>query len=287
MGDFLTIPEIIEAAQAKLPEPVWDYASGGAETEATLRRNSSAMERWVLRPKVLVNVRHRDLSTTFLGHRLSMPVMLAPIGSIELFHPDAGLAGARVASRMGSISWVSTMTAASLEDVAAAATGPLIFQLYVRNNRDWVRDIVRRVEQSGYSALCLTVDVPVYGRRERDLHKRYDPRYVLPRSNVADAVTDAAYISQWDWKELAWLRDLTKLPLVLKGVMVPEDAVRAVEHGVEVVCVSNHGGRQLDHAPATIDVLGEIVQSVAGRSEVVVDGGFVRGTDILKGLALG
>ena len=287
MGDFLTIPEIIEAAQAKLPLPVWDYASGGAETEATLRRNSNAMERWVFRPKVLVNVRHRDLSTTFLGHRLSMPVMLAPIGAIELFHPDAALVAARVASRMGTISWVSTVTAASLEDVAAAATGPLIFQLYVRNNRDWVRDIVRRVEKSGYSALCLTVDVPVYGRRERDLHKRYDPRYVLPRPNVGDEVTDAEYPAQWDWEELAWLRSLTKLPLILKGVMIPEDAVRAVEHGVEVVCVSNHGGRQLDHAPATIDVLGEIVQAVAGRAEVVVDGGFFRGTDILKGLALG
>jgi isopentenyl diphosphate isomerase/L-lactate dehydrogenase-like FMN-dependent dehydrogenase len=287
MGDFLTIPEIIEAAQAKLSQAVWDYASGGAETEATLRRNRSAIERWVFRPKVLVNVRHRDLSTSFLGHRLSMPVMLAPIGSIELFHPDAALAAARAAARMGTISWVSIMTAASLEDVSQAATGPLIFQLYVRNNRDWVRDIVRRVEEAGYVALCLTVDTAVYGRRERDMHKRYDPRWVLPRPNVGDKVTDEEYPSQWSWEDLAWLRALTKLPLILKGVMIPADAVRAVEHGVEVVCVSNHGGRQLDHAPATIDVLAEIVQAVAGRAEVVVDGGFVRGTDILKGLALG
>ncbi len=283
----MTIPEIIEAAQAKLPQVLWDYASGGAETEATLRRNRSAMERWVFRPKVLVDVRHRDLSTTFLGHRLSLPVMLAPIGSIEFFHPDGALAVTRVVGRVGSIAFVSTMARPDLEAVAAGAEGPLVFQLYVRGDRDWVAAIVRRVEDAGYVGLCATVDSAVYGRRERDLHHRFSPRERLERPNVGAALMDEEYQSGWTWQDLAWLRGTTRLPLILKGVLTPEDAVRAVEHGVDVVYVSNHGGRQLDHAPATIEVLGEIAQAVAGRAELLVDSGFIRGTDVLKGLALG
>ena len=287
MAEFLTIPEIIEAARAKLPEALWDYASGGAETEATLRRNRSAMERWVFRPKVLVDVRHRDLSTTFLGHRLALPVMLAPIGSIALFDPDGALAVARVAARMGTIAFVSTMALPDLEAVAVGAGGPLVFQLYVRGDRNWVAAIVRRVEQAGYVALCVTVDSAVYGRRERDLHHRFNPREALDHPNLAGMVRNDEYQSGWTWDDLAWLRGQTRLPLILKGVLTPEDAVRAVEHGVDAVYVSNHGGRQLDHAPATIEVLGEIAQAMAGRAELVVDGGFVRGTDVVKALALG
>ena len=284
----MTIPEIIDAAQAKLSQALWDYASGGAETEATLRRNRSAMERWIFRPRVLVDVRHRDLSTVFLGHRLAFPVMLAPIGSIEFFHPDGALAAARVAARLGTIAFVSTMASPGLEAVAAGAKGPLVFQLYVRGDREWVVAMVRRVEQAGYAALCVTVDSTVYGRRERDLHHRFSPREALSRPNLGDArVNRDEYQSGWTWEDLAWLRRSTRLPLILKGVLTPEDAVRAVEHGVDVVYVSNHGGRQLDHATAAIDVLGEIVRAVAGRAEVLVDSGFVRGTDVVKGLALG
>ena len=245
------------------------------------------MERWVFRPRVLVDVRHRDLSTTFLGHRLSLPVMLAPIGSIEFFHSEGALAPARVAGRKGTISFVSTMATPSLEAVAGAAQGPLIFQLYVRRDHDWVAGIVRRVEEAGYIALCVTVDSAVYGRRERDLHHRFGPRERLDRPNLGDAAMTDDYQSGWTWEDLAWLRDTTRLPIILKGVLTPEDAVRAVESGVEVVYVSNHGGRQLDHAPATIDLLPEIARVVAGRAELLVDSGFVRGTDVIKGVALG
>ena len=287
MGEFLTIPEIIEAAQAKLPQALWDYASGGAETEATLRRNRSAMERWVFRPKVLVDVRQRDLSTTFLGHRLSLPVMLAPIGSLAFFHQEGALAVARVAARMGTIPFVSTMASPGLEEVASGAKGPLVFQLYVRGDRDWVAGVVRRAERAGYAALCLTVDSAVYGRRERDLRNRFFPRQALERPNVGAAMMEEEYQAGWSWEDLAWLRESTRLPLILKGLLTPEDAVRAVEHGVDVVYVSNHGGRQLDHAPASIEVLGEIARAVVSRAELLVDSGFVRGTDVVKGLALG
>ncbi len=245
------------------------------------------MERWVFRPKVLVDVRHRDLSTTFLGHRLSLPVMLAPIGSIEFFHPDGALAATRVAGRVGTIAFVSTMARPGLEVVAASAEGPLVFQLYVRGDRDWVAAIVRRVEDAAYVALCVTVDSAVYGRRERDLHHRFSPRERLECPNVDAALMNEEYQSGWTWQDLAWLRRTTRLPLILKGVLTPEDALRAVEHGVDVVYVSNHGGRQLNHAPATIEVLGEIAQAVAGRAELLVDSGFIRGADVLKGLALG
>ena len=287
IDEFLTIPEIIEAARTKLPQALWDYASGGAETEATLRRNRSAMERWVFRPKILVDVRQRDLSVTFLGHRLAFPVMLGPIGSIEFFHPEGALAVARVAGRMGTLAFVSTMASPDLETVARSASGPLVFQLYVRGDREWVATIVRRVEHAGYAALCVTADSAVYGRRERDLRHRFLPRERLNRPNVGGTMMDEEYQSGWTWEDLAWLRGRTRLPLILKGVLTPEDAVRAVEHGVDAVYVSNHGGRQLDHAPATIEVLDEIARGVAGRAELLVDSGFVRGTDVVKGLALG
>lgn len=245
------------------------------------------MDRWVFRPRILVDVRHRDLSVTFLGHRLAFPVMLGPLGSIEFFHPEGALPVARVAGRMGTIAFVSTMASPDLETVARGAQGPLVFQLYVRGDREWVATIVRRAEQAGYVGLCLTVDSAVYGRRERDLRHRFLPRERLNRPNVGATMMDEEYQGGWTWDDLAWLRRTTRLPLILKGVLTPEDAVRAVEQGVEVVYVSNHGGRQLDHAPATVEVLGEIAAAVAGRAELLVDSGFVRGTDVVKGLALG
>ncbi|MBI2954443.1 MAG: alpha-hydroxy-acid oxidizing protein [Chloroflexi bacterium] len=292
MSEFLTIPEIIHAAEEKLPRPIWDFASGGAETETTLRRNRLAMERYALCQRVLVDVRKCDFSTTFLNHRLSIPVMLAPVGSLTRFAPDGALAAARVAERKGTIAFVSTVSAPSLETVAAGVDGPAIFQLYNYGDRDWVKSIVRRVENAGYCALCLTADTAMYGRRERDLHNRFFPRQVASdRPNLADVncTHDEAEVNKagMTWEYLAWLRDQTRLPLILKGVMMADDAARAVEAGVEAIYVSNHGGRQLDHGLATIEVLPEIVQAVAGRAEVLVDSGFVRGTDVIKGLALG
>ncbi len=290
VSQFLTIPEIIRAAEHNLPPEIWDYASGGADTETTLRRNRVAMERFALCQRVLAGVPQRDTSTTFLGHQLSTPVMLAPVGGMTSFDVNGALAAARVAEQMGTIAFVSTVTAPVLEEVAAGVSTPLVFQLYAYGDRDWVKGIVRRAERAGYVALCLTADTAVYGRRDRDLINRYFPRKAgRERPNLEGLIGPGpdAYQASLTWDYLAWLRDLTSLPLILKGVMVPDDAVRAVEHGVDVVYISNHGGRQLDHAPATIEVLSEIAQAVAGRAEVLVDSGFQRGTDVLKGLALG
>ncbi len=292
MSEFLTIPEIIRVAEERLPKHYWDYATGGAETETTLRRKRMAMSQFALRPRVLVDVRERDTSTTFLGYPIASPVMLAPVGSLTNFDPDGALAAARVAERKGTIAFVSSVSAPVMETVAAGVSSPLVFQLYNHGDRDWVKGMVQRVERAGYCALCITADTAMYGRRERDLHNRFFPTAQLEeRPNLA-GLTDpvgAAEIhrASLTWDYLDWLRDLTHLPLILKGVMDAEDATRAVEHGVNVVYVSNHGGRQLDHAPATIEVLPEVVQAVAGRAEVLVDSGFVRGTDVLKGIALG
>jgi len=292
MGEFLTIPEIIRTAEEKLPREIWDFGSGGAETETTLRRNRAAMGQYALRPRVLVDVSQRDTSATVLGRRLSFPVMLAPVGLVTRFDPAGALAAARAAERMGTVSFVSTVAAPPIEEVAAGVSTPQVFQLYNYGDRDWVRSIVKRAERAGYFALCLTADIAVYGRRERDLHNRFFPRLLHgDRPNLvgaADSATlEGVYMARLTWEFLDWLRDVTSLPVILKGVMTPEDAERAVEHGVSAVYVSNHGGRQLDHAPGTLEVLPEIVQAVGGRAEVLVDGGFVRGTDVVKGLALG
>lgn len=291
--EFLTIPEIVRAAKAKLPPNLWDYSCGGAESETTLRRNRSAFDYLAFQPRVLKGVSERDVSTTFLGHRLALPVMLAPVGSIVYFHPDGALACARAAEQAGTATFVGTLSAPSLEEVRAGAKGLLVFQLYVRGDRTWMEQLVRRAERADYSAICLTVDSAVYGRRERDLQNRFFPRERLGRPNLVGlpespgTLAPEAYQAALTWEDVAWLRETTRLPLILKGILSPDDARLAVEHGVDVVYVSNHGGRQLDHAPSTIEVLSEIVQAVRGEAEVIVDSGFLRGTDVLKALALG
>jgi isopentenyl diphosphate isomerase/L-lactate dehydrogenase-like FMN-dependent dehydrogenase len=282
--EFLTLPEIRRVAQRNLSRDVYDYASGGAETEATLRRNRRAMGHYVFRPRVLRDVSQIDVSSSLLGLPLALPVMIAPMGSTHYFSPAGDLALARAAGRVGTIHWMSTVGANSPEEVAAVATGPLIFQLYFWGGYDWGEELIRRIEAAGFKALCLTVDVANYGRRERDLEKRYDPR----GGNRAIGVPrDYSRMASLSWEDVDWLKQASRLPLVVKGIESGEDARIAVEHGVDVVYVSNHGGRQLDHAPATIETLPEVVEAVAGRAEVVVDGGFQRGTDVLKAVALG
>jgi glycolate oxidase len=282
--EFMTLPELRRAARRNLPLEVWDYASGGAETETTLRRNRRAMSHYVFRPRVLRDVQEVDTSTTFLGLPLALPVMIAPMGSTAAFHPEGDLALARAAARMGTVHWLSTVAAHAPEEVAAAGSGRVVFQLYFRGDNAWGEAVIRRVEAAGFRALCLTVDTAAYGRRERDLEKRYDPRGVR---RALDVPRDYVRQSSLTWNDVAWLRETTRLPLILKGIQDAEDARLAVEHGVDAVYVSNHGGRQLDHAPATIEILPEVVEAVAGRAEVLVDSGFQRGTDVLKALALG
>jgi glycolate oxidase len=291
--DWLTIPEIVQAAHGRLSNEIWDYSCGGAESETTLRRNRSAFDSLAFRTRILRGVAHPDTSTTFLGFRLTLPVMLAPVGSIIHFDDDGALAAARAAERAGTGTFVGTLSSPSMENVRSGAQGPLFFQLYVRGDRGWIEAIVRRAERAGYSAICLTADSGAYGRRERDLHNRFFPRDRAGRPNLEGLPGNSDGRAREDtqaaltWEDLAWLRSATRLPLILKGVTTAEDAELAIGHGVDVIYVSNHGGRQLDHGPATIEVLPEIVHAVRGRADVIVDSGFMRGTDVVKAIALG
>jgi isopentenyl diphosphate isomerase/L-lactate dehydrogenase-like FMN-dependent dehydrogenase len=229
-----------------------------------------------------------------LGHRLSLPVMLAPIGLIQLFHPDGAMAQARVADRAGTVAFVGTNSEPSLEDVRAACRGPLVFQLYTYGDRDWIRRLAQRVENAGYDAICLTVDCPDAGLRDRHLPNDFENSRqggarpnVEPMPGVTSRSAQNKFLGQFTWDDLDWLRETTRLPLILKGVLSHLDARLAVEHGVDVIHVSNHGGRRQDQLPATLDVLPSIVKAVAGRAEIIFDGGIMRGTDVVKALALG
>lgn len=283
---FMTLPEIRRAAKQQLPPGPWGFGAGGAETETTLRRNRRALRRLAIRQRVLVDVRQVDLSTTFLGLELPMPVAVAPMGGLVLFHPQGDCEMVRGAGLSGTLAVVSGVTGWPIEEVAQAASGPLMFQLYFGGPRSWVQDLLARVEAAGYHAVCLTVDLQVYGRRECDLRLRFDPR-AARASAPNPPPPDMDYQARLTWDDVAWLRSILSVPLGLKGIMTAEDARLAVEAGVRIVWVSNHGGRQLDHGQATIDVLPEIGEAVDGRAEIMIDGGFSRGTDIIKAVALG
>ena len=283
---FVTLPEIRRAARARLPRDAWNFGAGGAETETTRRRNRRALDRLAIAQNVLVDVREIDLRTALLGVPLAWPVAVAPMGGLVLFHPEGDVEMARGCGQADTLLFLSGATGWSVEDVARAGAGPKMFQLYHHGDRGWVADLLARVEASGYHAVCLTVDVQVLGRRERDIINRYDPREAMkiaphPRG------PDPGYQARLTWDDVEWLRKTTRLPLGLKGIMTVRDARRAVEAGVRIVWVSNHGGRQLDYTQATIDALPRIVDAVGGRAELVVDGGFGRGTAVLKGLARG
>jgi isopentenyl diphosphate isomerase/L-lactate dehydrogenase-like FMN-dependent dehydrogenase len=284
--EFETLSEIVRAAKDRLPHALWDHASGGAGSETTLRRNRLAMETLALKPRILRGAAEPDLSTTFLGQRLASPVLLAPVGSIGLFDPEGALPPARVAARRGTMHCVGVLASPGLGEVAKNADAPLLLQIYVRGDRDWLRDLAARAEAAGYVGLCLTVDSPGGARRDRDLHNRYRrPEREHPNLPADGGSTD--FQLRFCWDDFDWLRSATRLPIILKGILTAEDAVLAVEHGAQAVYVSNHGGRELDHVPSTIEVLPEIVAAVGNRAEVIVDSGFLRGTDVVKALALG
>jgi isopentenyl diphosphate isomerase/L-lactate dehydrogenase-like FMN-dependent dehydrogenase len=284
--NFVTLPEIRRAARKRLSRDVWNFGAGGSETETSMRRNRRALDRLAIRQDVLVDVREIDLTTTFLGIPLSMPVMVAPMGGLVLFHHQGDVEMARGASMGDTLVALSGATGWPVEDVAKAGPGPKLFQLYHHGDRAWAADLLARVEASGYVSVCLTVDVQLYSRRERDIVNRYSPRQAMsiapnPRG------PDPNYPARLTWNDVEWLKKTTRLPVGLKGIMTARDAERAVETGVEVVWVSNHGGRQLDHTQATIDALPAIVDAVGGRAAIVIDGGFRRGTDVIKAVALG
>jgi isopentenyl diphosphate isomerase/L-lactate dehydrogenase-like FMN-dependent dehydrogenase len=283
---FVTLSEIKRAARNLLPPSVWGYGVGASETETTLRRNHRALQRLAIRQRVLVDVRHVDLSTRFLGMDLPMPVAIAPMGALALFHPNGDLEMARGAGLSGILNVVSGVTGWPAEAVAKETKSPLLFQLYHFGERSWVKELLGKLQTSGYRGVCLTVDTAAYGRRERDLRQRIDFRSAA-KNRPNPPPPDETYAARLTWDDVAWLRSILSIPLGLKGILTAEDARLAVDAGVQVIWVSNHGGRQLDQTQATIAVLPEIVEAVDGRAEIVVDGGFTRGTDVIKAIALG
>jgi isopentenyl diphosphate isomerase/L-lactate dehydrogenase-like FMN-dependent dehydrogenase len=277
--DFVSLQEIVRAARRNLSQELWDHLSGGSDSETTLCRNRQALDRLALRQRVLVDVRKIDITTTLLGQTLASPVFLAPVGGFVGFvHPEGARNVARAAVAHGTTAFISTAAKPGLEAAAEAVKEPLIFQLYVRADRKWVEDILDRAKAAGYRALCVCVDRNYYGRRERD---------IISRANVREGFGDPTYQMGLKWDDMIWMKQRMGVPLILKGIATAEDARLAVEHGADVVYVSNHGGRQLDHAQGTIEVLPEVVEAVTGRAEILFDGGVLRGTDVVKAIALG
>jgi glycolate oxidase len=276
--NFNTTHEMIVLAKRNLSHDEWDYINGAAESETSLRRNRLALDCLAFRPRVLRDVREIDTSTKLLGSPLRMPVVLAPIGGLQRMTKNAANDVDTAAESCGIMNFISTVTDPGIEDVAANSPHNKVYQVYVRGDDEWIRKLVRRIVKAGYWGIALTVDSAFYGNRER-LHPSLIASRRVPARDWQKGVT-------WDTVKLIQ-DEIGNMPLFIKGVMTGEDAELCVEHGVHSVYISNHGGRQLDHVLGNIETLPEIVGAVAGRAEVVIDGGFVRGTDVVKALALG
>ncbi len=281
IDDFQLFHEFYKAAKEKLTQGTWDYLIGASETETTLRRNRAAFDSIAFRPRVLRDVDNIDASASLLRQKLRIPVILAPIGSLQDFHPEGSAGAARAANQFGTINVVSSVSQPGLEATAAACEGPKVFQLYVRGDEAWVEDHIRRAIEAGYIAFCFTVDLDYFVKRERDVAKRYIT------TGRRTAGFNEEYQRRFSWKDIARIRDRFDIPLIIKGIATAEDAKLAVDHGVEVVYVSNHGGRELDHGRGALDVLPEVVEAVDGKAEIILDGGILRGSDVVKAMALG
>jgi 4-hydroxymandelate oxidase len=297
----INLREFEERAEQVLDRATWEFIAGGALDELTLRRNRAAFEAVTLRPRRMVDVRKRDLRTTVLGQEISFPVMIAPTGVHGRAHPDGEIATARAAGAAGTLMALGTGATCSIEDVAAVATGPLWFQLY-HCGVELTEMLLRRAEAAGYAAVCITVDVPIQGTgKERDRRNEFRPLIGLELANFVGEraglglIPGAPETSQWvrppirplTWADIPWLRSLTRLPIVLKGIMTWEDARLCVEYGIDGIVVSNHCGRVTDGLAATIEALPEVADAAGGACEVYLDGGIRRGGDVLKALALG
>ena len=279
--DFLNLHEFIAKARQNLNQNDWDYIVGGAETETTLRRNRAALDSIAFRPRVLRDVGKVDVSADLLGRRLRLPIVLCPVGSLESFHPGGAEPAVKAAQQFGVAHMLSSVCDPGLEEVALAAPdGMRMYQLYVRGDAGWVDDHVERAIARGYAAFCLTVDTAHYSRRERDIAKRHV-------TGGRRRVSGADFQMALDWRTVERIKKRFDIPLAIKGIATAEDAKIALDHGVDLIYVSNHGGRQLDHGRGSMEVLPEIVETVGGRALIVVDGGFCRGTDIVKAIAMG
>jgi len=271
---FQNLHEFIRQARANLDQNAWDYIVGAAETETTMRRNRMALDEIAFRPRVLRNVAKVDASVELFGRRLRLPVVLAPVGALEIFDPAGAAAVVRGVGKFGAAHMLSSVSEPGLEKTADAAPDALrLFQLYVRGDDAFVEDCVGRAMAKGYAAFCLTVDTAHYSRRERDIAKRY-----VRESRLR--ATGGDFQKGLEWRTVKLIKDKFKIPLVLKGIATAEDAKIALDHGVEWIYVSNHGGRQLDHGRGAMHVLPEIVDAVKGRAKIMIDGGFCRGSDV-------
>jgi 4-hydroxymandelate oxidase len=291
-------------AERRIPPASWGYIAGGANDEVTLGANRAAFDSILIRYRTMVDVTTRDLGTSVLGIPVSMPVLVAPTAMQKLAHNEGECATARASRAAGTLMTTSTTATTRLGEVIAASPGPMWFQLYLYRDRAKSQALIEEAVRAGYSGVVLTVDAPMLGRRERDIRTGFTlPRH-LTIANAAEAgmevvpeasegasglmkhfrsLHDAALLP----KDIAWVRELSGLPVIVKGIVRGDDAVRAVEHGAQGIVVSNHGGRQLDTSVPSISALPEVVDTVAGRAEVYVDGGIRRGTDVIKAISLG
>jgi 4-hydroxymandelate oxidase len=300
MVEFANLLQLDELARSYIEPAAYDFIAGGAEDEVTLRENRAAFARWRLRPRYLVDVSKIDLATTVLGQPISFPVMIAPSAYHQLAHPDGELATARAAAALGTLMAVSTESNYAIGEIAKQGA-PLWFQLYFHEDAAMSEMLIDRAVHAGAKAICLTIDLPEMGKRERDVRSGFDLPAGMALGNQTLADRAAIPIANQDaaeppmklsgntitWEIIPWLHARSRLPIVVKGVMTAEDAALAVQHGAAAIIVSNHGGRQLDSALGTLDALPEVVAAVGGRVEVLLDGGVRRGTDVLKALALG
>jgi isopentenyl diphosphate isomerase/L-lactate dehydrogenase-like FMN-dependent dehydrogenase len=283
-------------AEDRLDPGPFGYIAGGAGNEWTMRENVAAFNRWVLRPRVLVDVASVTTATSVLGQDVSMPILVAPTAFQRFVHPEAEAPAARAAAAAGTVFCLSTLSSLTPSDIAAATPeGKNWFQLYWSRDRGFTAELVAAAAAASFSAIVLTVDLPVAGRRERDIRAAFELPTDLPLPNIASHLGGGDFHAALGdvvdptitWRDLEWLSSLTELPIVIKGILTAEDARLACEHGVAGVVVSNHGGRQLDGVSATLDALPEVVETCAGEVTVLVDGGVRRGTDAVKALALG
>jgi isopentenyl diphosphate isomerase/L-lactate dehydrogenase-like FMN-dependent dehydrogenase len=286
--DLKTIDQVISRAREVVDPGAHVWAAAGAGQGVTLVRNTAALNRLALVPRMMRDVADVDVSSSLVGVPLALPVVLAPVGALALYDSGDAMSSAMAATQAGTSAFCGILSTSSWEEVAATAPGRHFFQLYVLGDRSWIADIVGRVEQAGFAGVCVTVDTPVIGRRDRSLEDGFTWS-VLPEGppSLSRHGFDYSYRAKFTWPDLEWLCQQTDLPVIVKGVMAPADAIQALACGVAGVYVSNHGGRVVDHSLSTIEVLGEIVEAVAGEADVVVDSGFTRGAEVCKALALG
>ena len=292
MADILSLPEMELLAKDSMTRMAYEYISAAAADEHTLRWNRESYDAIRLRPRVLRDISGLDTRVSMFGQELAHPILLAPAAYQRLMHDDGELATAKGAGAAKAAWVVSSASTTSIEEIARVATAPLWFQLYVQSDREFTREQVSRAESAGCSALCLTVDTPTLGARNRQVKAKFELPAGVTTPHVSDGRSAQGQIidptlAVVTWKDVDWLLSFAKVPLLLKGILDPDDADRGVQAGAAGIIVSNHGARNLDTTPATIDALPGVVELVAGRVPVIVDGGIRRGTDVLKAIAFG